>query len=107
MYGAAYSCLPVQGLRREMKENVSIGGPYCESGDVLIRDLTMPPMEAGELIAIPVSGAYQLSMASNYNGAPRPAAIWIEKGQPRLIVRRETLNDLLKRDVLVAASDAA
>jgi diaminopimelate decarboxylase len=98
LYGARYSCLAVTGLGREMNEKVSIAGPYCESGDVVIEDLLMPQIEEGEVIAIPVSGAYHLSMSSNYNGARRPAVVWIEEGNVKEIVRRETTDDLLKRD---------
>jgi diaminopimelate decarboxylase len=98
LYGARYSCLTVTGLSRETSEKVSIAGPYCESGDVVIEDLPMPQVEEGELISIPVSGAYHLSMASNYNGARRPAVVWLEEGHVKEIVRRETTNDLLKRD---------
>ncbi len=103
LYGARYSCLPVAGpgaaLSGESSSGrVSIAGPYCESGDVVIEDLSMPRVEEGELIAIPVSGAYQLSMSSNYNGARRPAVVWLEAGGARLIVRRETTGDLLRRD---------
>ncbi|MBI4762431.1 MAG: diaminopimelate decarboxylase [Chloroflexota bacterium] len=98
LYGARYSCLPVQAPGRERSERVSIAGPYCESGDVVIEDLPMPKVEDGELIAIPVSGAYHLSMSSNYNGARRPAVIWLEEGNARLIVRRETAADLLRRE---------
>jgi diaminopimelate decarboxylase len=58
----------------------------------------MPQVEENELIAIPVSGAYHLSMASNYNGARRPAVVWLEEGRVKEIVRRETADDLLKRD---------
>jgi diaminopimelate decarboxylase len=61
----------------------------------------MPEVQPGELIAIPVSGAYQLSMSSNYNGARRPAVLWLENGIARLIQRRETLDDLLRRDILL------
>jgi diaminopimelate decarboxylase len=99
LYQAKYSCLPVAGLSRERNERVSIGGPFCESGDVIIEDLPMPRVEDGELIAVPVSGAYQLSLSSNYNGARRPAVLWLEEGKVRLIQRRETTEDLLKRDV--------
>ncbi len=96
LYGARYSCLTVVGLGREMNGKVSIAGPYCESGDVVIDDLPMPQVEEGELIAIPVSGAYHLSMSSNYNGARRPAVLWLEEGHVKEIVRRETTDDLLK-----------
>ena len=99
LYGSRYSCLSVSGLIREMNELASIGGPYCESGDVLIEELPMPRLEEGELIAIPASGAYQLSMSSNYNGARRPAVVWLDKGSARLIVRRETVDDLTRRDL--------
>jgi len=98
LYGARYSCLTVAGPGRERSERVSIAGPYCESGDVLIEDLPMPKVEEGEWIAVPVSGAYQLSMASNYNGARRPAVVWLEQGNARLIVRREMIRDLLNRE---------
>jgi len=98
LYGARYSCLTVAGLSREMSEKVSIAGPYCESGDVVIEDLLMPKVEEGELIAIPVSGAYHLSMSSNYNGARRPAVLWLEDSRVKEIVRRETTDDLFKHD---------
>jgi len=98
LYDAKYSCLTVSGLGREMIERVSIAGPYCESGDVVIENLPMPKVEEGELIAIPVSGAYHLSMSSNYNGARRPAVVWLEEGRARLIVRRETVDELTRRD---------
>jgi diaminopimelate decarboxylase len=96
LYGARYSCLTVAGISRERGERVSIAGPYCESGDILIEDLPMPNIEAGELIAIPVAGAYHLSMSSNYNGARRPAVLMLEEGNAKLIVQRQTVNDLLK-----------
>ena len=99
MYGARYSCSPVTSVSRERYEKVSIAGPYCESGDVLIEDLLMPKLEEGELIAIPASGAYHLSMSSNYNGSRKPSIILLEKEKAQLITRRETIDDLLKRDI--------
>jgi diaminopimelate decarboxylase len=96
LYGSRYSCLPVAGPGRERSERVSIGGPFCESGDVLIENLLMPEVEEGDLIAIPMAGAYQISMASNYNGARRPAVLWLEEGSVKVIVERETIEDLLK-----------
>jgi diaminopimelate decarboxylase len=99
MYGARYSCLTVSGVGREISEKVSIAGPYCESGDVVIEDLPMPKIEEGELIAIPASGAYHLSMSSNYNGSRRPTVLWLEEGRARIIMQRETIDDLLKRDL--------
>lgn len=99
LYGARYSCLPVSGVGRERSEWVSVAGPYCESGDIVIEDLPMPEVEEGELIAIPVAGAYHLSMSSNYNGARRPAVLMLDEENARLIQRRETVEDLLQRDM--------
>ncbi len=98
LYGARYSALPVNRPAAPNEETVCLAGPYCESGDVLAMDLPFPKVESGDLIAIPVSGAYQLSMSSNYNGAPRPAVLWLSGGQARLVQRRETPSDLLRRD---------
>jgi len=97
LYGVRYSCLPVKNVSGERAELVSVGGPFCESGDVIIEDLPMPRIQEGDLIAVPVSGAYQLSMASNYNGSRRPAAVLLEEGKARLILARETVEDLLRR----------
>jgi diaminopimelate decarboxylase len=99
LYGAKYSCLTLSGIGRERNEKVSIGGPYCESGDILIEDLWMPKVEEGELIVIPVAGAYHMSMASNYNGARRPTVLWLEEGNAKLIIQRETVQDLLKNQL--------
>jgi diaminopimelate decarboxylase len=98
MYGARYSCLTVTGVERQRSEKVAIAGPYCESGDVVIEDLFMPNVEVGELLAIPAAGAYHLSMSSNYNGARRPAVVWLEEGGIKEIIRREMTEDLLRRD---------
>ena len=101
LYGARYSCLPVSGNGLESEpQNVSIAGPYCESGDILIEDLPMPNVKEGDLIAIPVAGAYHLSMSSNYNGARRPAVLMLEEGKANLILRRESIDDLLARDLI-------
>ncbi len=97
LYGARYTCLPVNEPNRERTEITNIGGPFCESGDILIENLPMPRIEEGELIAIPVSGAYQLSMSSYYNGARRPAVVWLEEGSAHLIVQRETVENMLAR----------
>ncbi len=62
----------------------------------------MPDIKPGDLIAVPVSGAYQLSMGSNYNGACKPAVLWLEHGSARLIQRRETSQELLSRDLPIS-----
>ena len=98
LYGARYSCLTVSSPSGERGERVSIAGPYCESGDIVIEDLLMPNVKEGDLIAIPVAGAYHLSMSSNYNGARKPAVLMLEEGQVLQMLRRETVADLLSKD---------
>lgn len=98
LYQARYSALPVREPGRPPSGLAWLGGPFCESGDVLIEALPMPAVVPGELIAVPVSGAYQLSMASNYNGARKPAVLMLQDGNARLLQRRETLDDLVRRD---------
>lgn len=102
LYEARYSALPVSDpvSRTPISENAWLAGPYCESGDLLIEDLPLPEIEMGELLAVPVSGAYQLMMASNYNGALRPAVVMLRDGVARLAQRRETVDDLLLRDIV-------
>jgi diaminopimelate decarboxylase len=89
----------VAGVERERSARVHIAGPYCESGDIIIEDLLMPRVEEGELIAIPVAGAYHMSMSSNYNGARRPAVLMLEEGNEKLMIRREAVQDLLKNQL--------
>ena len=79
---------------------VAVAGRYCESGDVLIRDATLPMPRVGDLVAIPAAGAYQLSMASNYNLVPRPAVVVVRDGKARLVRRRETYDDLLSSEIV-------
>ena len=98
LYGASYSALPVLDAERLPSGSAWIGGPYCESGDILIEDLPLPDINEGELIAIPISGAYQISMASNYNGACRPAVVWLDGEDVQPIIERETPSDLLRRN---------
>ncbi len=99
MYGARYSCLAVSNPMGENVAQVSIAGPYCESGDVVIEDLPMPEIHVDDLLAIPAAGAYHLSMSSNYNGSRKPAVLWLEEGSAKVIVKRETVDDLLRRDL--------
>jgi diaminopimelate decarboxylase len=75
---------------------VSLAGLHCESGDVLVDDVDMPPARPGDLLAVPVTGAYTLAMASNYNMTPRPAAVLVGDGDASVIRRRETIDDLLE-----------
>ena len=99
MYGSRYEALPVTRPLAAAEETVSIAGKYCESGDILIKDIALPRLQAGELLAIPAAGAYQLMMSSNYNLATKPAVLVVDGGQARLIRRRETADDLMALDV--------
>lgn len=98
LYGARYTALPAFNPHRQPVAPAWIAGPYCESGDILIEDLPLPEIEPGELLAVPVSGAYQLSMSSNYNGAARPAVVWLEDGAPTLLISRQVASDLYRND---------
>jgi diaminopimelate decarboxylase len=77
---------------------VTLAGKFCESGDILIRDVELPTIEPGDLIAVPASGAYCLAMASNYNMAPRPAVVMVYEGSVRTVQKRESYRDLLSRE---------
>lgn len=85
-------------VRNTQYEIVTLAGKFCESGDVLIRDIELPRLSPGDLLAIPMAGAYTLSMASNYNLARRPAVVLVRDGHAQLIQRRETYADLVARD---------
>ena len=99
LYGARYTALLANRAAAPAAELVHIAGRYCESGDVLIRDIGLPRAELGEILAVATAGAYTLSMASNYNFAPRPALLLVGAGRARVIQRRETYDDLAARDL--------
>lgn len=100
-YGAEYSAVVADRVGDTTDEtDVAIAGKYCETGDVLVQRVSLPLPRVGEVIAIPVAGAYQLSMASNYNMAPRPAVVVVADGAARLVRRRESYEDLVARDVV-------
>jgi diaminopimelate decarboxylase len=99
LYGARYTARVANKMNDTPTQRVAIAGRYCEQGDILIDAVELPRVERGDLIAIPVAGAYQLPMASNYNLIPRPAVIAVREGHARLVRRRETTEDLLRCDV--------
>ena len=91
LYRARYqACLADRPLA-EPAQRVRLVGKFCESGDVLIPEVELPPFQRGDRIVLPVAGAYQLSMASNYNLAPRPAVLWLETGEVQVLQMREDL----------------
>ncbi len=101
LYGAEYTARLANRVAnpKTPTERVTVAGKGCESGDILIRDIALPPLAPGYLLALPAAGAYCLAMASNYNLAPRPAVVFVRDGWPRLVRRRETLDDLLRAEV--------
>lgn len=97
LYGARYTAELANRLAESApNEIVTIAGKYCESGDILIDGISMPPLHSGDLIVVPMAGAYCLSMASNYNLAPRPAVVLVREGESRLIRRRESYQEMLQ-----------
>ena len=99
-YAAKYTAMVASRVRGDDVTEVAVAGKYCETGDILIQSVALPLPHVGEVIAIPVAGAYQLSMASNYNMAPRPAVVVVRDGRARLVRRRETFVDLLAPEVV-------
>jgi diaminopimelate decarboxylase len=107
LYGARYTAtLANRDPAAQPLQTVTIAGKYCESGDVLIDDALLPELEEGDLLAVPMTGAYCLAMASNYNLSPRPAVVIVGDGSARLIRRRETYADLLSSDVFDSTESA-
>lgn len=95
LYGARYTALLADRAGEQPSLAVGIAGLHCESGDVLIDSLELPEPRRGDLLAVPATGAYTLSMGSNYNAVARPAAVLASGGDARLIRRRESIEDLL------------
>jgi diaminopimelate decarboxylase len=98
LYDARYAAMVV-GRRGGTGVVCHLAGKHCESSDVLIRDVELPDPRPGDVIAVPVTGAYGYAMANTYNGQPRPPVVFVGDGDARLVVRRETYDDLTARDV--------
>jgi diaminopimelate decarboxylase len=99
LYGSAYEALIADRPLTPATERCHLAGKHCESGDVLIRNVPLPGPAVGDVVAVPVTGAYGYSLANNYNGVPRPPVIFCTEGTARVVVRRETYDDLAARDV--------
>ncbi len=99
LYGARYFAALAERMTAPATETVQVVGRYCESGDILVSEARLPQAHPDEILAIPVSGAYHLPMASNYNLVSRPAVVFVRQGRSRLARRRETLDDLTRLDV--------
>jgi diaminopimelate decarboxylase len=99
-YQSVYRVLAAGKMSKPLTETVTIAGKHCESGDVLIKDAKLPQCETGDILAVPATGAYNYSMASNYNRVPKPAAVLVRNGEANIIIGRETDEDLLRHDRL-------
>ncbi|MCA1711430.1 MAG: diaminopimelate decarboxylase [Actinobacteria bacterium] len=101
LYDARYTAVLASRRSGSDAANVTLSGKHCESGDIVVHDVPLPSdLSPGDLVAVPASGAYHRSMASNYNHVPRPPVVAVKDGQARVIVRRETEDDLLRLDAL-------
>jgi diaminopimelate decarboxylase len=100
LYGAKYEAVVANKASKKGMKKVTIAGRFCESGDILIKDISLPPVLAGDIVAIPDCGAYCLPMSSNYNASLKPAIVLVTEGKARLIRRRETFDDLTRCDLI-------
>ncbi|MFL5822269.1 MAG: diaminopimelate decarboxylase [Solirubrobacteraceae bacterium] len=99
LYGASYEALIADRPLSPGTVRCHLAGKHCESGDVVIRDLLLPDPAVGDVVVTPVTGAYGYALANNYNSVPRPPVVFCRDGSARLVVRRETYDDLTARDV--------
>ena len=99
LYDARYEALLASDPGGRPGQTVTVAGKYCESTDILVQDAVLPEIRSGDVLCLPAAGAYCLSMASNYNGMPRPEVAMVREGRATVIRRRETLEDLLRAEV--------
>lgn len=100
MYEAEYIAQIANKPDFELSQNVTIAGRFCESGDILIKDINLPEIEEGDILCVFNTGAYNYSMASNYNRVQKPAMVLVNNSQSDIIVNRETLEDLISKDIV-------
>ncbi|HJR88024.1 MAG TPA: diaminopimelate decarboxylase [Acidimicrobiia bacterium] len=101
LYGSGYEAFLPRAVNADRTRRVRVVGKHCESGDVLVRDALVPEdLSVGDYLAMPVTGAYGHSMGSNYNKVPRPAVVFVSNGKARLVVERESFEDLIRHDRL-------
>ena len=100
LYGAKYSAVVANNVAAKPVAPVTIAGKCCESGDLIQENIMMPQIKVGDIIAVLATGAYNYSMASNYNRIPRPPIVAVKGNEKKIIVKRETYDDIIKNDVL-------
>jgi len=99
LYGERYEAVTANRLHAQLNGKVTVCGKFCESGDILIRDIAMPAMKSGDILAMAAVGAYSIPESMNYNAFFRPPVVMVKDGQSRLIRRRETVADLTRCDI--------
>lgn len=99
LYGAEYCACIANKADKEQTETYTIAGKCCESGDVIIENANLQKAEVGDTLAVFATGAYNYSMASNYNRIPKPAVVMVRNGDDKLVVRRETYEDVASLDI--------
>jgi diaminopimelate decarboxylase len=100
MYGSRYEAVLADRPLESGGERCKLAGKHCESGDVIVEDVALPDPRPGDVVVTPATGAYGYAMANNYNGVPRPPVVFCAEGTARVVVRRETYEDLAGRDVV-------
>jgi len=100
LYNAIYEGAIANKINNECTEEYTIAGKCCESGDIIIKNITLPEADKNDIVAIFSTGAYNYSMASNYNRLRKPAVIFVENGKSKVVVKRETYEDIIRNDVI-------
>ena len=99
LYGAQYEVCSVKNAAAPRSNTITLAGKCCESGDLIGKDMQLQPVEPGDLVAVFATGAYNYSMSSNYNRIPRPPVVMVSGGQSRVVVKGETLEDIIRNDL--------
>ena len=99
-YQSVYRALVANRMSAPLTKKVTLAGKHCESGDVIIKEVWLPTLDTSDIIVVPATGAYNYSMASNYNRIPKPASVLVRDGEAHLIIQRETFQDLIRQDYM-------
>jgi diaminopimelate decarboxylase len=99
LYKSEYEAIVANKANEERSEKVTIAGKCCESGDLIGEGMPLQHAESGDIIAVCATGAYNYSMSSNYNRIPKPAVVFVNEGKSRIVVKRETLDDIIRNDI--------
>jgi diaminopimelate decarboxylase len=100
LYGARHEAVVANKMVEKETDKVTVAGKFCESGDIIIKDVMLPPLAAGDILAVADGGAYCLPLESNYNASLKPAVVLVKEGKARLIRRRESFDDLTRCDLV-------